>query len=292
MTAFARGEAIADGRRLSLEIRSVNHRYLDIGLRVPESLRAHETLLRERLRTRLERGKVELSLRVASGEETPALQIDAARLEALVAAAETTADALGARAAPIDPLAVLAWPGVLEQAAADDGRIADTLKTLCEDVLDDFVASRAREGARLAGLVSERLDGIERIVQQARAKADGIVAALRRRLSERVSALLAAEHPSEARELDPARLEQEVALLAQKADVAEELDRLTVHVAELRAVLTRPGPAGRRLDFLTQELNREANTLASKASTADASLEAVELKVLVEQIREQIQNIE
>ena len=159
-------------------------------------------------------------------------------------------------------------------------------------MLDDFVASRAREGARLAGLVSERLDGIERIVQQARAKADGIVAALRRRLSERVSALLAAEPPSEARELDPARLEQEVALLAQKADVAEELDRLTVHVAELRAVLTRPGPAGRRLDFLTQELNREANTLASKASSADASLEAVELKVLVEQIREQIQNIE
>ena len=284
MTAFARGEAAGSRGRLSLELRSVNHRYLDASLRLPEALRPYETPLREALRTRLERGKVELTVRFTAATGADGLTVDEARLAAVAEAARTVAGALGERAGPIDPVELLRWPGVLEEASLDEDALGTELAALLEQVLEAFLAHRGREGARLAALIEARLATIGEIVTELRGRQDALVHALRDRLARR-SAELAAT-------LDPERLEQEVALLAQKADVAEELDRLDAHLAEVRRVLAGAGPAGRRLDFLAQELNREANTLASKASAADPALRAVDLKVLVEQIREQIQNIE
>ncbi len=284
MTAFARGEARGSQGRLTLEIRSVNHRYLDASLRLPEALRPYESALRETLRDRLERGKVELSARFDAGTEEGVLAVDEARAAAVAEAARRVAERLGDRAGPVDPLELLRWPGVLREAELDGDALGTELAGLAGSVLDAFVAHRAREGARLAAIVEARLVAIEEIVAEVRTRADDLVAALRRRLAERTAELAA--------ELEPQRLEQEVALLAQKADVAEELDRLDAHVAEIRRTLAGSGPAGRRLDFLAQELNREANTLASKASAVDVALRAVDLKVLVEQIREQIQNVE
>lgn len=284
MTAFARGERSGGQGRLVLELRSVNHRYLDASLRLPEALRRFEGGLRDRLRARLDRGKVELTLRYAPATGDAALTLDDAQLRAVVAAAGQAAEALGDRAASVDPVEVLRWPGVLRDREVDHDALGAELTALAETVLGDFLAHREREGAQLAGLIEARLEGIEEIVAEVRAGAATLAAALRDRLVARVAELSV--------ELDPHRLEQEIALLAQKADVAEELDRLETHVTEIRRTLAGAGPAGRRLDFLAQELNREANTLASKASAADVALRAVDLKVLIEQIREQIQNIE
>jgi uncharacterized protein (TIGR00255 family) len=283
MTAFARGEARGPAGRLACEIRSVNHRYLDLSLRLPEALRAVEPALRERVRGALERGKVEVSMHLEADAGTR-LAVDDEVLAALGEAVAVAADALGERAGPVDPIEALRWPGVLrERGGDDDARTAAALELL-ETVLADFLAHRGREGARLAELVEARLAAIEAIVAEVAAEADGLVENLRERLRTRAAALAA--------DLDPQRLEQEVALLAQKADVAEELDRLATHVAEVRRTLEEGGPVGRRLDFLAQELNREANTLASKATQAGVALRAVDLKVLIEQIREQIQNLE
>lgn len=284
MTAFARSEARGSQGRIAVEIRSVNHRYLDASLRLSDALRPYEASLREALRARLERGKVELSARFDAGSGDSELAIDEARVAALAEATREVAARLGDRAGPVDPLELLRWPGVLREAELDGDALGTELATLVDAVLTDFLAHRAREGARLAEIVEARLRAIEEIVKEVRLRSDDLVAALRRRLLERTAELAA--------ELDPQRLEQEVALLAQKADVAEELDRLDAHVAEIRRALAGDGPAGRRLDFLAQELNREANTLASKASAVDMALRAVDLKVLVEQIREQIQNVE
>lgn len=284
MTAFARGERTGSQGRLAIEIRSVNHRYLDASLRLPEQLRPYETALREALRARIERGKVELSARFSATGAQAALEVDEAKAAAVAGAARDMADRLGDRAGGVDPLELLRWPGVLRETELDGDALGAEVADLTESVLAAFVAHRAREGARLAEVVESRLVAVEEIVETVRARADELVSALRGRLRARSAELSA--------ELDPQRLEQEVALLAQKADVAEELDRLDVHVAEIRRTLADDGPAGRRLDFLAQELNREANTLASKASAADVALRAVDLKVLVEQIREQIQNVE
>ncbi|MEE4301488.1 MAG: YicC/YloC family endoribonuclease [Pseudomonadales bacterium] len=284
MTAFARGESAGSQGHMAIEIRSVNHRYLDASLRLPEQLRPYEAALREALRARIERGKVELSARFSAVGGQAALEVDEARAAAVAEAAREMAARLGDRAGSIDPLELLRWPGVLLDTELDGDVLGSELADLTESVLTAFIAHRAREGARLARIVESRLVAIEEIVATVRARADELVSALRGRLLARTAELAA--------ELEPQRLEQEVALLAQKADVAEELDRLDVHVAEIRRTLAGDGPAGRRLDFLAQELNREANTLASKASAADVALRAVDLKVLVEQIREQIQNVE
>lgn len=284
MTAFARGEIEGSQGRLAIEIRSVNHRYLDASLRLPDQLRPYEAALREALRARMERGKVELSARFSPAGGHGALDVDDARAAAVAEAVREMAARLGDRAGTVDPLELLRWPGVLREAELDGDALGSELAALTDTVLTSFVAHRAREGARLAEMVESRLAGIEEIVAAVRGRAEELVSALHRRLVARTAEL--------AVELEPQRLEQEVALLAQKADVAEELDRLDTHVAEIRRTLAGDGPAGRRLDFLAQELNREANTLASKASAADVALRAVDLKVLVEQIREQIQNVE
>ena len=285
MTAFARGERVSAQGRLGLEIRTVNHRYLDASLRLPERLRHCETALREALRGRIERGKVDLTVRLdrETGGSFHA-RPDPQRLAALVAALEQGRSALGDLAGPVDPLELLRWPGLIREPEADEDALARELDRLATEVLDRLTAHRAREGERLAGMIGTRLEAIAAIVEEIAADADELVGALRERLRRRARELAA--------ELDPERLEQEVALLAQKADVAEELDRLRMHLDEVRRTLATKGPAGRRLDFLAQELNREANTLASKAAQAGVALRAVDLKVLIDQIREQIQNIE
>lgn len=285
MTAFARAERQTPWGTLACELRSVNHRYLDLSLRLPETLRAVEPALRETLRQRLERGKVECQLRFDrqdARDQTPAIDADA--LQRTIELLATIRQALGEHAAKVDPIELSRQPGIIREPEVDQDGLQAAVQTLVEELLADFIAHREREGTRLAQMIDGRLREIEQIRDEVAAVADGLVDDLRTRLRERAQTLAA--------QLDPQRLEQEVALLAQKADVAEELDRLTAHVAEMRDALSSDQAVGRRLDFLAQELNREANTLASKATRSDVANRAVDLKVLVEQIREQIQNLE
>ncbi|MCQ4348585.1 YicC family protein [Pseudomonas stutzeri] len=283
MTAFARVESTGPWGTLSWELRSVNHRYLEPHLRLPEALRELEGGVREALRQGLARGKVECTLRLTEESAGKALQVDRERAAQVVAACEAVA-ALIRHPAPIDPLAVLAWPGVLVADAADPQALSSAALALFGQALDELKASRAREGAALAALLEERLAAILTEVEALRALVPQMLAAQRQKIENRFAELQA--------ELDPQRLEQELVLLAQKSDVAEELDRLSTHVREVRRVLKAGGAAGRRLDFLMQELNREANTLGSKAFDPRSTQAAVNLKVLIEQMREQVQNIE
>jgi len=283
MTAFARVERAGTHGTLSWELRSVNHRYLEPHLRLPDAFRDLEGAVREALRQGLSRGKVECTLRFAEDSAGQPLQIDRERAAQVVAAAESIA-ALIQQPAPLNPLEVLAWPGVLVADAADPQSLNKAAMEVFEAALEELKKGRAREGAELARLLNERLDGILAEVGALRALVPQMLAAQRQKILDRFAELKA--------ELDPQRLEQELVLLAQKSDVAEELDRLTTHVAEVRRVLKAGGAAGRRLDFLMQELNREANTLGSKAFDPRSTQAAVNLKVLIEQMREQVQNIE
>jgi uncharacterized protein (TIGR00255 family) len=284
MTGFARRESRTELGALAWELRTVNHRYLEVSLRLPEEVRPLEPELREQLSKRLARGKVEAGLRfepVVGGRG--ALAVDAALARAVVAAAAEVGKSTGASAMP-SAMDVLRWPGVVVAAAADLAPLHAAARSLLAATLDELVANREREGARLAAAIAERATAVRAQVEQLRAGAPALVAALRERLRLRVAELGAT--------LDPQRLEQEVALLAAKADVAEELDRLDAHCAELDRALAEAGPVGRKLDFLMQEFNREANTLGSKAADAASTRASVELKVLIEQMREQIQNLE
>lgn len=283
MTAFARVESAGPWGTLSWELRSVNHRYLEPHLRLPESLRDLEGGVREALRQALARGKVECTLRLAEESAGKSLTVDRERAAQVVAAAETVA-ALIKQPAPLDPLDVLAWPGVLVADAADPQALNAAALALFTEALDELKNGRAREGAELARLLEERLAAILAEVDNLRELVPQMLASQRQKIEGRFAELKA--------ELDPQRLEQELVLLAQKSDVAEELDRLSTHVREVRRVLKAGGAAGRRLDFLMQELNREANTLGSKAFDPRSTQAAVNLKVLIEQMREQVQNIE
>ena len=283
MTAFARVESAGPWGTLSWELRSVNHRYLEPHLRLPEAFRDLEGAVREALRQGLSRGKVECTLRLAEESAGQSLQVDRERAAQVVAAAETVA-ALIAAPAPLNPLEVLAWPGVLVADAADPQALNAAALALFERALGELKNGRQREGAALAALLEERLAAILAEVDALRELVPQMLAAQRQKIEARFAELQA--------ELDPQRLEQELVLLAQKSDVAEELDRLSTHVREVRRVLKAGGAAGRRLDFLMQELNREANTLGSKAFDPRSTQAAVNLKVLIEQMREQVQNIE
>lgn len=283
MTAFTRQETQGDWGSLVWEIRSVNHRYLEPHLRLPDSLRELEGSLREKLRQSLSRGKVECTLRFVPETQQQTLSVDREYAAQLVAAAEELGQMISDRQ-PINPLEVLRWPGVLLESELDMDAVKKAALKLFNTALDDLAQGRAREGAELALLIAQRLDSIDQVVIQVRGRLPEIMAAQRNNLRNRLTELRA--------ELDEARIEQEIALLAQKADVDEELDRLDTHVQEVRRVLKQKEPVGRRLDFLMQELNREANTLSSKSIVADTTQCAVELKVLIEQMREQIQNIE
>ena len=282
MTAFAQRHVDTSWGSASWELRSVNHRYLEPSFKLPESWRALEPALRERIRQHLKRGKLECTLKLQLNSQQ-ALQLNRELAQQVLDSAHALRADI-AHAAPINVLEVLRWPGVMESGQVDGDTVGKDLLAAFDNALQDHIANRQREGAALATLIEQRLDNIADIVAEVRRFMPDVIGQQRDKLQQRIAEMSV--------ELDPQRLEQEVALIAQKADVDEELDRLDTHVTEVRRVLQNGGPVGRRLDFLMQELNREANTLSSKAVVADSTQAAVELKVLIEQMREQIQNIE
>lgn len=285
MTAFARQAGPCDQGSLIWEIRSVNHRYLEPSFKLPESMRTLEAGLREKLRQQLSRGKVECALRIQQQDTNSPenLHINQALVMDLITAGQAIQEILDKPAA-IDPMQLLQWPGVISGASLDNNVIQQQAMELFQTGLQQLIESREREGAELKVFIEQRLDAIADITEAIRAQLPAILAAQKQKLQNRLEELKA--------ELDAERLEQEMVILAQKADVDEELDRLKAHLGEVRRVLAKGQACGRRLDFLMQELNREANTLSSKSIVSDTTQAAVELKVLIEQMREQIQNIE
>jgi uncharacterized protein (TIGR00255 family) len=285
MTGFARREAKLPWGTAVWEIRSVNHRYLEPSFRLPEDFREIEPSLREAMRKNLQRGKVEASLSIQwemGGEAEMGVNMD--KVGQLARAAQQINSLIGNAAAPVSALDILRWPGVIQKQELDREALqADVLK-LFDAALEGLIEHRTREGAELEQLILQRLDGVSAQVLKVRARMPEILAAQRDKLQTKLANLQI--------ELDPERLEQEIVLLAQKADVDEELDRLDTHVIEVKRSLKQTDSLGRRLDFLMQELNREANTLSSKSIVSDTTQAAVELKVLIEQMREQVQNIE
>lgn len=283
MTAFARESTATDQGVLTVEMRTVNHRYLDCNFKMPDSLRALEHKLRELTGSKLARGKVDCLIRLQSGPDRGAeLRINSEQLDALVAATVEVASRMDT-AAPTT-LDVLHFPGICAAPEQSEEELHKTTATLFKTALNTLAKSRKREGEKLATLVLDRLEQLEREVAATRQ----LVPELRQHQHDRVIARI----EDLGVEVDQGRLEQELVYLAQKADVDEELDRLDAHVSEVRRALKKGGPCGRRLDFLMQELNREANTLSSKSTSSSTTQNAVELKVLIEQMREQIQNIE
>lgn len=283
MTAFARTEHVDSWGALQVEIRSVNQRYLEPHFRLPDILRDLEPVLRETLRQRLARGKVECSLRFDAAEASQAPAVNTQRLAEIAEALSVVHHQVPHASVPTT-LDLLNQPGVLEAQHLDQEAIKTAATTLFEQALDELIDARAREGAKLAEMITTRLDAVNEQVVTVRGLLPQILERQRAQLLERLDVAKT--------ELDPQRLEAELVVVAQKSDVDEELDRLTAHVEEVRRQLAQKGPKGRRLDFLMQELNREANTLSSKSVVAETTRCAVELKVLIEQMREQIQNIE
>ncbi|AKH67989.1 TIGR00255 family protein [Spongiibacter sp. IMCC21906] len=283
MTAFAHLRNEYPWGTATWELRSVNHRYLELSFKLPESWRQLEPSLRDGLRKRLQRGKVECSLKIQLQDQEQELKLNDALLHQILDAANKLRSEI-AHSAPVNILELLRWPGVITNAELDGDTLQAKLLECFKQTLDLHIENRQREGAALAELIHQRLNSIENIVTEVRGKMPDIVKKQQTKLQQRLADLKA--------ELDADRLEQEIAMIAQKADVDEELDRLDTHVTEVRHILKKGGAVGRRLDFLMQELNREANTLSSKAVVADSTQAAVELKVLIEQMREQIQNIE
>jgi uncharacterized protein (TIGR00255 family) len=284
MTAFSRKQRHQDWGNLTWELRSVNHRYLEPTFKLPDSLRHIEPLLREQLKQHAARGKFDCVLKVvAQTRAGSGLHINQEILgELMQATAEL--DRLHGRWAKLNPLDILQWPGLLQQEEDDNDQIAQAACEVYELALQQLDSVRQREGAELATIILQRLDAIELQLTQLRHRLPEILSNQRQRLLKKLEEISA--------DLDVNRLEQELVYAAQKADVDEELDRLDTHIKEVRRILKQGGSCGRRLDFLMQELNREANTLSSKSMTADTTLAAVELKVLIEQMREQVQNIE
>jgi uncharacterized protein (TIGR00255 family) len=284
MTGFARAERATPAGLLAWEIRSVNHRYLEIGLRLPEELRASEADFRRAIGAAARRGKVDASfyVRPAAGAGRE-FALDGELLDKLVENARAIRARLGAEGR-IDVVDLLRWPGVVKEAERDSASLAAAASTLLAEALAAFAASRASEGERIADMLRSRATQLLAIVDDVGARLPEVQSRIKAKLVERVAALGA--------EVSAERLELEVALLAQKMDVAEELDRLRSHVAELRSAVTAGEAVGRKLDFLMQEFNREANTLSSKSQDVETTRKAVELKVLIEQMREQIQNVE
>ncbi len=282
MTAFASGERNTEWGTLGCELRAVNHRFLEVGTRLPEELRALEPQLRERISARISRGKLDLTLRLRAPDGGDSLQLNLRMVGQL---SELALD-MQARfpALRVEFTELLQFPGVLETKSADPAGLQAEALSLLDATLDEFVLAREREGGKLAAGIAERVDGIARIAAEVRTLMPVIRAGQRLKLEMRLADL---PHPA-----DPGRVEQELVMWLQKLDVDEELDRLDSHVTEIRRVLVQKEPVGRRLDFLLQEFNREANTLGSKSVDARTSAAAVELKVLIDQVREQIQNIE
>lgn len=284
MTGFASTSREFPGGLISIELRAVNHRYLDVQMRLPEELRSIEPQLRELIAGRVTRGKVECRVGLnQTADDTPQLELNRDTVSRLLAVCEEVRGiAPGIRDLGMGEL--LRWPGVLKSNSLPP----EALQQLCIDglgaVLEDFRATRGREGHKLANILLDRISAMETIVSNVKPKLPQILEAYRSKLSIRLQEALG--------NVDDDRLKQEFALFAQKIDVDEELERLTTHLAEVRRILKTGGQVGKRLDFLMQELNREANTLGSKSVSTDTTQASVELKVLIEQMREQIQNVE
>jgi uncharacterized protein (TIGR00255 family) len=284
MTGFASASAELPGASLAAELRSVNHRYLDLSLKLTDELRALEPALRERLAGALKRGKVELRLGVARSTPGAArLAVDADRVASLAAAASDVERQVP-RATPLSVHEILRWPGVLAEPHVDAETLSSRALALVDEVLRDLASARAREGEKLSAILSARLDDIEAQVARVAPRIPAVHLAYTEKLHARLRE--AGLDPNED------RLKQELALFATKVDVEEELARLATHVAEFRRVLAAGGSTGKRLDFLAQELHREANTLGSKSVDAELSQASLEMKVLIEQMREQVQNLE
>ncbi len=284
MTGFARVEAQLEQGDLAWELRAVNHRFLDAQFKMPEDFRRLEPELRKRLGARLTRGKVDCSLRFRATENTSTESgIRSEALDRLIALLAEVRQREPYAAAP-DALDMLRWPGLLEEPETDLTALLETATGLFEQALTQMQTMRESEGARMHTVILDRCDSIDQAVARMRERAPEVKQTIRQRLDDRIAQICA--------ELDPQRLEQEVAILAQKSDIDEELDRLDSHVKEVRDTLAKNKPVGRRLDFLMQELNREANTIGSKSPDTDTTRIAVDIKVAIEQMREQVQNIE
>jgi uncharacterized protein (TIGR00255 family) len=284
MTGFARSERATTAGLLAWELRSVNHRYLEVSLRLPEELRALEGDIRRTIGATARRGKVEATCYLrpvaAAGRE---LTLDDVLLDRLVEHALAVYRRLG-DAGRIGAMELLRWPGVVREAERDTTPLGPAALALLAETLAAFSGSRAAEGERIAEMLSSRARAVARLVDGVAARLPDVQARIRAKMAERLAALCS--------EGNPERLEQEIAIIVQKMDVAEELDRLRSHVTELTNTLASGDAVGRKLDFLMQEFNREANTLSSKSQDVETTRSAVELKVLIEQMREQVQNVE
>ena len=284
MTAFARAQTGLDALLLTWELKSVNHRFLEMQFRLPEQLRSLEHVFRDTLRKHLKRGKIDAALRVEHQAGESGVELNRPLLLQILGVLEQIKRDAPEIGAP-NSMDLLRWPGIIgDPVRGDDKQLPTAVQDLFEEALSDLIAHRSREGEQLGLTVTGRLDEIDRVVKLVKNRTVSVAHEIQTRLQQRVTDLVG--------HIDEARLEQEIALLAQRADVAEELDRLSIHVEEARTILRGPGPHGRRLDFLTQELNREANTLGAKSVLAETSQKSVDLKVVIEQIREQVQNIE
>ena len=283
MTGFARREITGAWGSLVCELRSVNHRFLEPGFRLPDELRAAEPDFRQRLSRELKRGKVDctISYRRVQGAET-SLEVDAKALERLTERIRDVSVRLPQHS--VNVLDILRWPGVLRDDTDAGEEVLAAAQSLFDGTLKDLAAARAREGERLRELLQTRCVGLDGLVTTVRARLPEVHTRIRAKLDERLAELQV--------NIDRDRLEQELALLLQRLDVDEELDRLTGHIVEIRRVINGNEPAGRRLDFLMQELNREANTLSSKSQDLETTRSAVDMKVVIEQMREQVQNVE
>jgi uncharacterized protein (TIGR00255 family) len=283
MTAFSRIEIKGDWGNAVWEIRSVNQRFLETYFRLPEQFRGIEPILRERFRKQLNRGKVECNLRFNAN---PANKSELALNEKLALQLIEHANWVNGHTlnSQVNPIEVMRWPGVMEAPENDMSAIQAELLTAFDQALKDFISARASEGENLKAMIEQRLDAISAEADRVQAHMPEVIEWQRNRIIDKFTDANI--------DLDSGRVEQELVLLAQKMDVAEELDRLNSHVSETRKILKKGGAQGRRLDFMMQEFNREANTLGSKSINTDVTTSAVELKVLIEQMREQIANIE
>lgn len=284
MTGFARSQALAAPFRLVWEVRSVNHRFLEIAVRLPVELRSLESACRSQVQSELARGKVDCTLTVnRDRDHQGGVELQENVVEDLLSLQERVREMVP-DADSLTVSEVLRWQGTVQEVTYESAAVESTVAAALDDALKSLVEARNREGQRLAAAVLERCRGMQAIIAEMQPRIGQAEQRYRSKLQQRLERL--------AVDADPQRLEQELAQLAQRLDISEEIDRLNSHIDEVEAVLSRDEPIGRRLDFLVQELNREANTLTSKSQDTELTRGAVELKVLVEQVREQVQNLE
>jgi len=284
MTGFGRVERPMLDGQLQWEIRSVNHRYLEIQMKLPDGLRSMEHDFRRLISEKVKRGKLDAVLSLTKNDNDQTVtKLNAARARQVIDQLETLARQIKNPAA-VSPMAILRWPGVLEEESIDPQTVIPLAQDALEAAVTELCKSRAREGTKVQKMLAERCVDMEALINDVRTRLPSVLVEIRKKLDQRVEALQV--------KLDNDRLEQELAIIAQKLDVSEELDRLAAHIDEVRSTLGDDKPVGRRLDFLMQELNREANTLGSKSADSETTRQVVDLKVLIEQMREQVQNVE